>query len=91
MIFLKHVQHKLDDQDNLQSILARVRETAARVPGVSLRDFFILQERDELILVMNCPDETAYQEWRELCPPPPGAKDWVDSAVLPDDFGKDVK
>ena len=57
MIFLKHVQYKLDNQDKLQSILAHVRETAARVPGVSLRDFFILQERDEFILVMDCPDE----------------------------------
>ena len=50
MIFLKHVQYKLGNQDDLQSILAPVRETAAKVVGVSLRDFFILKERDEFIL-----------------------------------------
>jgi hypothetical protein len=91
MIFLKHVQHKLDNQDDLQSILAHIHETAKKVPGVRLRDFFILQERNEFILVMDCPSEKVYQEWRNLCPPPPGAKDWVESAILAEDFGKGPK
>ncbi len=91
MIFLKPVQYKLDYRDHLQSILAHVRGTAAKVLGVSLRNFFVLQERDEFILVMDCANEAAYQEWRDLCPPPQGAKDWVESAVLPEDFGKSVK
>jgi hypothetical protein len=91
MIFLKHVQHKLGSRDDLQSILAHIRETAKKVPGVRLRDFFILQERDEFILVMDCLNETAYQEWRDLCPPPPGAKDWVEPAILAEDFSKSSK
>lgn len=89
MIFLKHVQHKLDNRDDLQSILAHVRETATKVPGVRLRDLFILQERDEFMLVMEGPNEAAYQEWRKLCPPPPGARDWVESAILAEEFEKD--
>jgi len=88
MIFLKHVQYELDSTDDLQSILAHIRETAAKVPGVRLRDMFILQERDEFILVMKCPNEAAYQEWRSLCPPPPGARDWVESAILPEEFAE---
>ena len=91
MIFLKHVQHKLDNRDDLRSILAHILETAKKVPGVRLRDLFILRERDEFILVMDCPDEKAYQEWRDLCPPPPGAKDWVESAILAEDFGEGLK
>jgi hypothetical protein len=91
MIFLKHVQHKLGSWDDLQSILTHIRETATKVPGVRLRDFFILQERDEFILVMDCPNEAAYQEWRNLCPPPPGAKDWVEPAILAEDFGETLK
>jgi hypothetical protein len=78
MIFLKHVQHKLGSWDDLQSILTHIRET-------------ILQERDEFILVMDCPNEAAYQEWRNLCPPPPGAKDWVEPAILAEDFGETLK
>ncbi len=86
MIFLKHVEHKLNHFDDLQSILSHVGETAAKVAGVRLRDMFILRERDEFILVMECPDEDSYKEWRELCPPPPGAKDWVEIAHLPEEL-----
>ena len=88
MIFLKHVQHKLGNRDELESIHAHVRKTAAEVPGVRLRYFFILQDHDEFILVMECPDEKAYQEWYDLCPPPPGASAREELAVLAEDFGK---
>ena len=47
MIFLKHVEYNLKGRDDLESILARVRETAARVRGVRLRECFVLQGRDE--------------------------------------------
>lgn len=86
MIFLKHVRHKLSGQAELESILVHVREMAAQVPGVRLRECFVLQARDEFILVMECPDEAAYQEWRETCPPPAGARDWVEAAVLAEEF-----
>jgi hypothetical protein len=82
MIFIKHVRHRLATRTDAEAIRDRVRETAALVPGVSLRDFFILTQRDEFILVLHCADEAAYREWRTLCPPPPGAVDWVESAVL---------
>jgi hypothetical protein len=82
MVFLKHVEHRLRTPDEARTIRSHVAETAAQVPGVSLRDFYVLRERDEFILVMECPDEAAYQAWRELCPPPSGATDWVESAIL---------
>jgi hypothetical protein len=91
MIFLKHVQYRLNDQHELQSLLAHVRKTAAKAAGVRLRDFFILLERDEFILVVDCPDQATYQKWRDLCPPPPEAKDWIELAVLPEDFQKNAK
>ena len=68
------------------SILAHVHETAAQVRNVRLRECFIMQARDEFILVMECPDEAAYQEWRETCPPPPGARDWVEVALPVEEF-----
>lgn len=87
MIFLKYVQHKLSGRSELESILAHVRATAAQVRGVRLRECFVLQERDEFILVIECSDEAAYREWRGLCPPPPGARDWVEAAVLAEEYG----
>ena len=91
MIFLKHVQEKLGSPDDLQSILAHIRVTAKKLPGVRLRDFLILQERDKFILVMDCPNETANKEWRMLCPPSPGAKDLVEPAIVAEDFGETLK
>jgi hypothetical protein len=81
MIFIKHVRHRLAHRAEAERVRGHVRETAARVPGVSLRDFLILADRDEFILLMECPDEAAYREWRALCPPPPGAIDWVETAL----------
>jgi hypothetical protein len=88
MVFLKHIKHKLQSADEIRTILGHVRDTASEVAGVSLRDFFILQDREEFILVMDCPDEGTYHHWRSLCPPPPGARDWVEAAYLPETFGK---
>jgi hypothetical protein len=27
---------------------------------------------------LECKGERAYQEWRRICPPPAGAKDWFE-------------
>lgn len=91
MIFLKHVRYRFCDKDDLQARLAHVRETAAKVPGVRLRDFFILLGHEECILVMECHNEKAYQKWRHLCPPPPGAEDWVEPAILAEEFENDSR
>jgi hypothetical protein len=90
MIFLKHVRHKLVSRDELRCIVDRVHNTASRVRGVRMRDVFVLTDRDEFVLVMESPDLAAYHQWRDLCPPPPGATDWVESATLPGEFERDA-
>jgi hypothetical protein len=86
MIFLKHVCYKVVSREELRSIVDHVQETASRVRGVRMRDLFILSDRDEFIVVMECSDQPAYQRWRDLCPPPPGSVDWVDSAIPAGEF-----
>ena len=34
---------------------------------------------------MNCINEDKYLEWRDICPPPPGAKDWYEVLLTKDE------
>ncbi len=76
MIVLKHVEYKLKDLSELESLLNHLDETTSKVPGITLKDIYFPKGKDEFVLVMDCTTEDRYLEWREICPPPPGAKDW---------------
>jgi len=51
-------------------------ETTSKVEGVVLEDILFPAGKNEFVLAMDCASENDYLEWREICPPPPGADDW---------------
>lgn len=52
--------------------------TTSQVEGVALNDIFFPKDKHEFVLLLECEGEDKYHEWREICPPPPGAKDWYE-------------
>jgi hypothetical protein len=78
MIVLKHVEHSIGDVSELDRLCIHLQDTTSRVPGIALKDILFLRDRDEFVLLLECKDEESYQEWREICPPPPGARDWYE-------------
>jgi hypothetical protein len=78
MIILKHVEYIIKDTNELNGLLDHLKETTSRIEGVELMDIYFPKGKDEFILMMNCVNEYQYLKWREICPPPPGAKDWYE-------------
>jgi hypothetical protein len=90
MIILKHVEYRINDFRELKSLLSHLRKTTAKVDGVEFKDIYFPKGKDEFILVLECIHEEKYLEWRAICPPPPGAKDWYEVMLLEDErFSKD--
>ena len=86
MIILKHVEHKIKDPDELENLLSHVRETTSKVDGVEFKDIYFPKGKDEFILAMDCTNEDKYLEWRDICPPPLGAKDWYEVLLSKDEY-----
>ncbi len=76
MIVLKRVEYEIRNIDHLRKLLAHVKETASRVEGVEFNDVYFPKNKNEFLLVMDCVSEEKYLQWRKICPPPAGAKDW---------------
>ncbi len=55
-----------------------LRETTSKIEGLKLKDIYFPKGKDEFILALDCVSEDSYLEWREICPPPPGANDWYE-------------
>ena len=53
-------------------------ETTSKVDGVEFKNIYFQNGKDEFILMMECRNEDEYLEWRTICPPPTGAKDWYE-------------
>lgn len=85
MITLKHVEYKIKDKKELERLLTHLRETTSRVDGIILKDIYFPKDKDEFILELECASEDKYLEWREICPPPPGAKDWYEVLLTRDE------
>ncbi len=85
MIILKHVEYGIKDSSELKGLLAHVRKTASRVDGAEFKDIYFPRGKDEFILVMECVDEDKYLEWRDVCPPPRGARVWYEVFLLRDE------
>ena len=85
MIILKHVEYRIQDPGELQGFLAHLEETTSRIPGVTLEDIWFPRGRDAFVVVLDCVDEDKYLEWRDICPPPPGAKDWYEVLLTKDE------
>jgi hypothetical protein len=85
MIVLKHVEYKVKDSGELEGLLNHLRETTSEVDGVQLESILFPNGKDEFVLVMMCASEDKYLEWRDICPPPPGAKDWYEVLLTEDE------
>jgi len=78
MVILKHVEYEIADAAQLENLEAHLRETTSQVEGVSYKDIYFVKGKKEFVLYLECESERKYLEWREICPPPPGAKDWYE-------------
>jgi len=85
MIILKHVEYKIKDLRELENLLIHLRETTSKIDGIEFKDIYFPKGKDEFVLVMQCVSEDKYLEWREICPPPPGIKDWYEVLLIKDE------
>ena len=76
MIELKHVGYNLRDSNELKSLLTHLKQTTSQIDGVVLKEIYFPKGKGEFVLLLECVSEEKYIEWREICPPPPGASDW---------------
>ena len=78
MLILKHVEYEIADTASLEDLLAHLGETTSQVEGVTFKDIYFMEDKKEFVLFLECDSEEKYLEWREICPPPPGANDWYE-------------
>jgi hypothetical protein len=78
MIIMKHVTHRIIDRTEFNVLHTHLLETTSRIAGVELKNMFFPRGKDEFVLMLECADEDRYLEWRDICPPPPGAEDWYE-------------
>ena len=82
---------EIEDQAQLDSLLAHLHETTSRIENVKFKDIYFLKNREEFILFLECDSEEDYLSWREICPPPPGARDWYESLLTKEENFVDKK
>jgi hypothetical protein len=75
MLILKHVEYEITSRDRLDGLLSHVSETTSKIDGVIFNDIYFNKGKKEFILFLECENEEKYLKWREICPPPAGAKD----------------
>lgn len=85
MLVLKHVEYEIADTTELENLLIHLRKTTSQVEGVSNKDIYFVKGKKEFVLFLECESEEKYLEWREICPPPPGAKDWYEVLLTKDE------
>jgi hypothetical protein len=78
MLVLKHVEYEIRDVAQLKGLLAHVKKTASQVKGVIFKDLYFVKDKKEFVLFLECASEKKYLEWRQICPPPTGARDWYE-------------
>jgi hypothetical protein len=78
MLILKHVKYQIKDVSELEGLLNHLDETTSKMQGITLKDICFPRGKQEFILLLDCKTEDIYLEWREICPPPHGAKDWYE-------------
>lgn len=85
MLILKHVEYQIPNTDRLEGLLGHLKETTSRIDGIIFKDIYFPKGKSEFVLFLECKSEKEYHEWREICPPPPGAKDWHDVLLSTDE------
>lgn len=86
MIILKHVEHTIENPSELESLWNHLDHTISKVPGVTLQDIWFPRAKEEFVLVVDCTTEDRYLEWREICPPPSGARDWYEVFLTKEEY-----
>lgn len=76
MLILKHIEYQIPGIEQLDGLLMHLKETTSQINGVVFKDIYFQEGKSEFVLFLDCKSEKEYLEWREICPPPPGAKDW---------------
>lgn len=78
MIILKHVHYNIKGVHEFDQLRDHVRQTVSEAHGVKFKDILFPRGKDEFVVVLRCESEDDYLKWREICPPPPRAKDWYE-------------
>lgn len=86
MLILKHVEYEIKDRTQLENLLAHIIKTTSQVEGILFKDIYFIKDKKEFVLFLECESEEKYLEWREICPPPPGAKDWYEILLTKDEY-----
>lgn len=85
MLILKHVEYEITGLGQLESLILHLKATTLKVEGVTFSDIYFKKDKKEFILFLECESEEKYLEWREICPPPYGAKDWYEVLMSKDE------
>jgi hypothetical protein len=85
MLILKHVEFEITDIAQLENLMEHLKETTAQIEGVKLINIYFVKDKKEFVLFLDCDSEEKYLEWRTICPPPPGAKDWYQILLSKDE------
>jgi hypothetical protein len=88
MMILKHVLHIIQDEEELKNLLNHLNKTTSMIDGIELTDIYFPKDKGEFVLLLDCINEDKYLEWREICPPPKGAKDWYEILLTKDEHFK---
>ncbi len=86
MVVLKHVDYEITGIAQLENLETHLRQTTAEVEGVSYKEIFFIKGKKQFVLYLECESEEKYLEWREICPPPPGAKDWYEVLLSREEY-----
>lgn len=78
MLILKHVEFEIVDNAQLGSLLGHLKETTSQIQGIRFNDIYFMKDKKEFVLFLECDNEEKYLEWRKICPPPTGGKDWYE-------------
>lgn len=86
MLILKHVEFEIGEVTQLESLLSHLRETTSQIQGVTFKNIYFAKAKKEFVLLLDCESEQKYLKWREICPPPPGAKDWYEILLTKEEY-----
>jgi hypothetical protein len=85
MLILKHVEYEIAGTAGLENLLTHLRKTTSQIEGVNYKDIYFVRGKKGFVLFLECESEEKYLKWREICPPPPGAKDWYEVLLTKDE------
>ncbi len=86
MLILKHVEYEIQSKTQLTNLLDHIKKTTSEIDGIFFNNLYFRNDKKEFIIFLQCDSEKKYLEWREICPPPPGANDWYEILLSKEEF-----